>query len=359
MADFVVLFLHLIVTMVRLVQPGGFRSVVAESVLVRQQLLILNRGRKRAPNLRSTDRVIASLCMLFIRRTRLLRSAIVLKPSTLLHLHQVLTKRKYRLLFSPNRGRRPGPKGPTKELIDAVIEMKHRNPGWGCPRIAQQIALAFGIEIDKDVVRRILAKHDPPESNARGPSWLTFLGHAKDSLWSCDLFRCESATLRTHWVLVVMDQFTRRIIGFGVHRGVVDGIALCSMFGHVIRGHRRPKYLSSDHDPLYRFHQWHANLRILEVTEIKTVPYVPLSHPFVERLIGTIRLEYLDRMLFWTAADLESKLIDFQHYSNGRRTHSGLDGKLPEPDESAAPLGFDSYRWQKHCRGLYPTPIAA
>ena len=48
-----------------------------------------------------------------------------------------------------------------------------------------------------------------------------------------------------------------------------------------------PKYLSSDHDPLYRFGQWQANLRILEVTEIKTVPYVPLSHPFVERLIGT------------------------------------------------------------------------
>jgi hypothetical protein len=47
-----------------------------------------------------------------------------------------------------------------------------------------------------------------------------------------------------------------------------------------------PKYLSSDHDPLYRFHQWQANLRVLEVTEIKTVPYVPLSHPFVERLIG-------------------------------------------------------------------------
>ena len=94
----------------------------------------------------------------------------------------------------------------------------------------------------------------------------------KDSLWSCDLFRCESATLRTHWVLVVMDQFTRRIIGFGVHSGVVDGVALCCMFHRAIRGQGLPKYLSSDHDPLYRFNQWKANLRVLEVTEIKTVP---------------------------------------------------------------------------------------
>jgi hypothetical protein len=100
------------------------------------------------------------------------------------------------------------------------------------------------------------------------------------------------------------------------------------MFQRAIRGHSLPNYLSSDHDPLYRFHQWEANLRILQVTEIKTVPYVPLSHPFVERLIGTIRREYLDRILFWTTADLEAKLIDFQHYYNGHRTNGGT-GRAP------------------------------
>jgi hypothetical protein len=319
-----------IVTVARLAKPGGVRSVVAESALVPHQLLVLNRGRKRAPNLRAADRIIAGLSTLFMSRARVLRSAIVLKPSTLLHLHSVLRKRKYRLLFSPERRQRPGPKGPKKELIDAVVALKRRNPRWGCPRIAQQIALSFGVEIDKDVVRRILSVHYLPESDSGGPCWLTFLGQTKDSLWSCDLFRCESATLRTHWVLVVMDQFTRRIIGFGIHGGIVDGVALCHMFQRAIRGHSLPKYLSSDHDPLYRFHQWQANLRVIEVSEIKTIPHVPLSHPFVERLIGTIRREYLDRTLFWTTADLETKLFDFQHYYNGYRTHTGLDGRVPE-----------------------------
>jgi len=150
--------------------------------------------------------------------------------------------------------------------------MKRRNPTWGCPRIAQQITLAFGIEIDKDVVRRILGNHYQLESDSSGPSWLTFIGHMKDSLWSVDLFRCESAALRTCWVLVVMDQFTRRIIGLAVHRGAVNGLALCHMFNRAIRGQTVPKYISSDHDPLYRFHQWQANLRVLEITEIKTVP---------------------------------------------------------------------------------------
>jgi hypothetical protein len=141
----------------------------------------------------------------------------------------------------------------------------------------------------------------------------------------------------------------------------VDGAALCRMFQRAIRGQSVPKCLSSDHDPLYRFHQWQANLRVLEVTEIKTVPYVPLSHPFVERLIGTVRREYLDRILFWSSADLETKLIDFQHYYNAHRTHAGLNGRLPEPSlhRSSTPLDFSSYQWKKHCRGLYQTPIAA
>ncbi len=100
-------------------------------------------------------------------------------------------------------------------------------------------------------------------------------------------------------------------------------------------------------------------LRVLEIQEIKTVPYVPLSHPFVERLIGTIRREYLDQTLFWTAADLENKLRFFQDYFNRQRVHSSLGGRLPEPLEANAPLNFASYRWQQHCRGLFHTPIAA
>jgi len=73
-----------------------------------------------------------------------------------------------------------------------------------------------------------------------------------------------------------------------------------------LQGASLPKYVSSDHDPLYRFHQWQANCRVLGITESKTVPYIPWSHPFVERLIGTIRRERLDQLLFWTAADLET-----------------------------------------------------
>jgi putative transposase len=232
--DLAVLFVHVLATVAWLAGSGGVRAVVAESLLLKQQLMILSRSRKRSPRLRLSDRVIAGVCTLLMRPSRLVRVAIVLKPSTLLRFHRALTTRKYRQLFSSPGRKRPGPKGPSREVIAAIVDMKQRNPTWGCPRIAQQITLAFGIPMNKDVVRRILASRYMPKPDAAGPSWLTVLGHAKNRLWSVDLFRCESAILRSHWVLVVMDQYTRAIVGFGVHRGAVDGVGrvACSTARH-------------------------------------------------------------------------------------------------------------------------------
>src|SRR5262249_60100695 len=111
-------------------------------------------SRRRAPKLRVQDRLIAGICSVWIKPNRLQRVAIALKPSTLLSFHRALVKRKYRLLFSAKQKRKPGPKGPTADLIRAVVEMKQRNPTWGCPHIADQINLAFGTSINKDVIRR-------------------------------------------------------------------------------------------------------------------------------------------------------------------------------------------------------------
>ena len=162
--------------------------------------------------------------------------------------------------------------------------------------------------------------------------------------------------------MVVAGQHTRRIIGFAVQVGPVNGPAICRMFNVATAGAPLPQHLSSDNDPLFPFSRWKANLRVLEIEEIKTVPYVPLSHPFVERLIGTIRRECLDQVFFWNAADLEPKLGEFKTYFNQERTHRGLDGETPRKrcgDEGANVASQGDYRWQKHCRGLFELPSAA
>ena len=362
MKDLLTLLAHLLTTIAKLLGPGGARAVVADSLLMKQQLLVIHRSRRRSPNLSTLDRFLFGFWSQFLDPRRIQRAAVIIRPSTLFRLHNLLKKRKYRLLYSSGRKGKPGPKGPSPELIQAIIQLKRRNPRFGCLRIAQQINKAFGIDIDKDIVRRVLAKHYRPMPDDGGPSWLTLLGHTKDSLWSIDLFRCESILLKSHWVLVVMDQFTRRIIGFGVHTGDVDGVALCRMFNTAISTQGAPRYLSSDNDPLFRYHRWQGNLRILEINKIKSIPYTPVSHPFVERLIGTIRREYIDRVFFWTAQDLERKLGEFLQYYNHTRVHQSLDGSAPAEisgGHQPLPAKLSDYSWISDCNGLFQTPVAA
>ena len=330
MKDLLLPLLHLAVTATKLCRPGGVRAVIAENLLLKQQLIVRRRSRQRAPNLRVGDRLLCGFGALFLSPGRIRKVAIGLRPSTLLTFHQALVRGKYRRLFSSSaRPKKPGPKGPSESLIRAIVELKSRNPRFGCPRIARIISQTFGVDIDKNVVHRVLAKRSRPAPGGTGPSWLSFVGHTTDSLWSVDLFRCASIVLQSDWVLVVMDQFTRRLVGFGVHRGPVDAPSLCRMCNAAIHGRGAPRHLSTDHDPLFEAHRWTANLRLLEIDEIKTVPHVPLSHPFVERLIGTMRRECLDHVLCWNAGDLERKLADFQAYYNAARSHASLEGYTP------------------------------
>ena len=150
MRDLLILAIHLVVTFAKLLRPGGIRAVAAESLALKHQLLISNRSRRRAPNLTTLDRVVLGLTTLFVSPRRIAKLGAVIKPSTLLKFHKMLVDRKYRRLFSSSSHRRkPGPKGPSAELIAAIVEMKRRNPRFGCVRIAQQISHAFGCRSTK------------------------------------------------------------------------------------------------------------------------------------------------------------------------------------------------------------------
>jgi putative transposase len=248
--DLAVLVLHLLTTIARLAGPGGARSVVAESVL------------------------LGSSCSSSIGRETGAESP------------PYRSRRRWRVC-APRAPEAAGPFGdclearhappPSSSAEDSKIspavlghstaetgpagtqprcggrrsrhETARSDVGMSTNRAADRLGLRHPHQ--QGCCRRILAATYRPGPDSAGPSWLTVLGHAKDSLWSLDLFRCESAVLRTHWVLVVMDQFTRRIVGFGVHRGVVDGVALCLMFNRATPGQTPPTYVSTDHDPLY------------------------------------------------------------------------------------------------------------
>jgi putative transposase len=129
--------------------------------------------------------------------------------------------------------------------------------------------------------------------------------------------------------MVVTDQYTQGIAGFAAHAGAADGPDLCRLFNEASSGQCLPRLISSDNDPLFQYRQWKANLNILDIGEVKWLPNAPMSHPFVERLIGSVRRQLPDHTLFWTQADLESQLRDYQLYFNNQRCHSSHDGSTP------------------------------
>ena len=92
------MFAHLLTTLAKLLGPGGAKVIVADSLLMKQQLLIINRSRQRAPNLTPVDRLLLGFWSLFLGPHHMQRAAVILRPSTLLKFHDMLKKRKYRLL---------------------------------------------------------------------------------------------------------------------------------------------------------------------------------------------------------------------------------------------------------------------
>jgi len=99
-----------------------------------------------------------------------------------------------------------------------------------------------------------------------------------------------------------------------------------------------------------------------DMDELKSVAYSPTSNPYVESIIGKIRLEYTNNLLFFGREDLVVKLAEFRRYYNEARVHSQISFNTPSEKASDAPLAtvnLGNVRWNSYCHGLYNIPIAA
>ena len=108
----------------------------------------------------------------------------------------------------------------------------------------------------------------------------------------CGSVSSQSFLRKTGRVLTIVDQFTRSTIGLGVLPGDRDAALFWRMFNKDISTIGIPKHLSSDHVPLFAYHQCLVNIRRLDVDETKSIPRMPDSHPLMERLIATIRCQF-------------------------------------------------------------------
>lgn len=136
MKEILVLLTSLLTACARLAGRGGARAVIAEDLLLKQQLLIVCRHRKRAPNLSAGERVFPGFGSLFMRPARIARNAITVRPSTLLRCHQYLVGHKYRALFTPKNRGKPGPQGPSGQLIQAIVDFKWKSQCRGMVEVS-------------------------------------------------------------------------------------------------------------------------------------------------------------------------------------------------------------------------------
>ncbi len=295
-----------------------------------------------------------------MRPQRIRKSAVIIKPATVTKFRRALSSRNYHILFSYQRSGKPGPKGPSDELIRVIVEMKKRNPRFGCPRIAQQISTAFGIEINKDKVRRVLAKHYRPGSNDGGPSWRTFIGHQTDSLRSINWFRWKWRLFKNNRLLGMLNWFIRQTIGYNIHCGPVDEIARCPLLENATLILEAQKPLNSHHDPPIIHHRW--NTMLFGMGETDTIPILPLSLPWVEWRMGKVDCNNLGHLPYYNAVDFERELEDFKNFYTLSQLHSPIaENTSAQIDKSSAlrRSKVDHFAWERHRDELFETPISA
>ena len=122
-----------------------------------------------------------------------------------------------------------------------------------------------------------------------------------------------------------------------------------------------PKYVSTDNDPLFRFHRWLANLRILGVGEIKSVPFVPQSPPFVERLIGTLRPSTSSSCSPGMGQILSASSLRTATTITSTVAIPGYAAKTPNGYGTAKAIPsatIESYEWLSHCHEMFHLPVA-
>lgn len=331
-------------------------------MILRQQVVVLNRLNKKRVTFSAKELLTLSFWSTMSNDQRIFkRASIIFSPITLLKLHKNFANNKHKKLYG-SKNKKRGPKGKSIDLVKLVIDIKKNNPEYGIEKI-EGLLKQRGHLISDTTIFRILKRHGLiGDNDKQGPSWLSFLGSSFNGVWSVDMFKVESAFLNTYIVMTAVDVYSRKIIGFSVKRFPIDGGDVCQMFQEICRNKLLPKRISTDNDPLFLYRQWGANLRIAEIDEVKSVPYAPLSHPFVERVIGTMRREFLDRILFLGKRDLEVKLRDFEKYYNEGRVHSGINFLTPlEKIRENDPQNIDlnDICWKPYCNGMFKVPIAA
>jgi transposase InsO family protein len=294
------------------------KDLVLENLALRQQLALYQRRRPR-PRARPIDRLF------WVGLSRLwggwCSALAAFQPETVLRWHRL----GFRLYWHrKSRGRSAGRPPLRADVAGLIRRMARENPTWGAPRIHAELHL-LGI----DVARSTVSRHLPGGRRPPSQGWKTFLSNHVGCLTSMDFFAVPTATFRSLFVFVVLSHARRRVLHFGVTRHPTAAW-VAGQLREAFPFAAAPRYLIRDRDAAYG-EEVRRCLRALRVAEVVTAPRSPWQNPFVERLIGSVRRECLDRVIVLGEGHLRRILASYLAYYHDARTHLSLGGNAPNP----------------------------
>jgi transposase InsO family protein len=287
----------------------------AESLFLRHQLSIALRRTPPRVRLRGSDRAL----MVWMTRLwpSLLGAAQVVQPETILRWHRAGFKAFWRWKSRKRAGRPKIDRG----LRDLIRRMSAENPKWGASRIHGEL-LMLGFEVAQSTVSKYMVQDGPPSQ-----SWKTFLRNHAQAIAAIDLCVVPTLTFERLFAFLVLGHGRRQLLWFEVTRHPTAEW-LARQITEAFPWTSAPAYLVRDNDRAYG-DVFRSRVRAMGIRDRPISPGSPWQNAYVERLIGTVRRECLDRMLVFGAAHLRQILSAYAAYYNEVRTHLALGKDAP------------------------------
>ena len=288
-----------------------------EIVFLRKQLEILNRTPKKI-QIKTRDRFL----FVFMKRifTNWKSNLIIIKPETVISWHRKGFKLYWRWKSRHHGGR---PKIP-KEQIDLIKQMANENPHWGVPRIHGEI-LKLGFDISESTVMRYIPKKIGRTSGQR---WKTFLRNHASEIVSIDFLTVPTYNFKQLYILIFLSHNRRKIIHFNVTAHPTSNWST-QQLKNALYENEIPKYLIRDRDTKFG-NLFSQSVSDFDIREIVTTYRSPWQNGYCERVIGSIRREFLDHLIIMNENHLRKLLKEYFLYYNTQRTHLGLNKDSPE-----------------------------
>lgn len=149
-----------------------------------------------------------------------------------------------------------------------------------------------------------------------------------NQVWSYDFTEDRTERGQKVKVLLVMDEFTRECLMSLAARSIPSGKVL-DVLQWLVALHGAPEHLRSDNGPEFIAHQIKAWLKHSGCQTLYIEPGHPWENPFIERFIGTLRRECLNRFLFENMAEAQHIIEQWRQEYNRHRPHSALGYRTP------------------------------